>query len=142
MKGQHRIIREIFLFAIGVAITSFIVLSFNNVQYATNKLAMNDQMTSVSNLVTSGIIKATESEESIIRIEIPEKMSGETYIINIDGNDGEIIVSLFDDPSINLTKKIFNINQDYFMTGNVISTARFFEITREGNNIKIKRSVI
>jgi hypothetical protein len=141
MKGQHTILREVFLFAIGVAITSFIVLSFNNVKYSASELALEDQMLKVADTVAGSIVNIAETKQNAtIRIILPEKLSDEIYRIKL--SDDSVSVFLFTDPSINITKKIFNITKTYVIAGEVVSTGRFFEIVSENKNIRIRRAVI
>ncbi len=140
-KGQHTILREVFLFAIGVAITSFIVLSFNNVQNTSRELAMHDQMLKVATTVAGTVVHLAQIEENAtIKIILPEKLSEEIYRIKL--SDGVVHVSLFGDSAINVTKKIFNIEKTYVITGEVISTGRFFEVISEDKSIRIRRAII
>lgn len=140
-KGQHTIVREVFLFAIGVAITSFIVLSFNNVKNTSTNLALEDQMTKVANTVAGSVIKLSQiKDNSTIKLSLPEKLSEEIYIIKM--NENGIRVYIFENPSINITKKMFNITKSYVISGEVVSTGKFFEIVSENSNIWIRRAVI
>ena len=140
MKGQHTVLREVFLFALGVAITSFVVLSFTNVQTASQNLALRDQMLKVADLVSGSVVHVAEvGENASIGIEIPEKIAEKIYRIRL--GDDRVTVALLDDPAVNITKKIFNITSSYVMSGEVISTGRFFEVTTENRNIRIRRAL-
>ena len=57
-KGQYRIVSEILLFAIGLAIASFVVVVFTNLQESITQTSAKDQMLSVSNLISASIIKS------------------------------------------------------------------------------------
>jgi len=139
LKGQYRVVREIILFAIGVAITSFVVISFSNVQTDVSELALQDHMAEVSSVIISGIIEVAESgQNSSVTLEIPEKISGEVY--RITASNDELKLMVFDNPNIYVTQKLFNMSQTYFITGDIVSTSKFIKIELEFPNIVIKRA--
>jgi len=141
MKGQYRVVREIILFAIGVAITSFVVISFQNVESNTKELATHDQLAEISTIVSSGIIKAIESgHNASIIVKIPEEVSDEVYRIRVQ--DDTLILSIFDNPQINVTQKLFNMTYAYFITGDVVSTSKYIRIEFNPPNVVLKRAVI
>ena len=141
MKGQHSILREVFLFAIGVAITSFIVLSFNNVKQTTTELALKDQLLKVADTVLGSVVQLAElRENATIRLILPPRLSDEIYRIKL--SEDSVSVFLLNNPSVNATKKIFNITNTYVISGEVISTGKYFEIIAENKNIRIRRAII
>jgi len=136
MKGQHRIVSEVMIFAIGVAITSFVVFSFQNISDSVSRISIKDQLTSVSNLIRSGIIKAAGTD-SIIRLRIPKDVSGTIYKISLE--DDDITISTIKEP-VSVSKQIFNIGHPYIIRGEVFSSAEYIDIISSGSNIIIKRS--
>jgi len=136
MKGQHRIVSEILIFAIGVAITSFVVISFQGVENSISKISMEDQLTSVSNLIRSGIIKVADIN-STIRLRIPRDVSGAIYKISLE--DDKITISTIKKP-ISVSKQIFNTGHPYIIKGEVFSSAEYVDIISSGLNIMINRS--
>lgn len=141
MRGQYRVVREIILFAIGVAITSFVIVSFNNVETRARELAVTDNLAEVSSMLISGIVEVAQSNRSsFIVLEIPEKISGQIYRITVNNDD--LKLALFNNPQINVTQKLFNMTKSYFITGDVISTARHVTIESSPPNIIIRRAVV
>jgi len=139
MKGQYRVVTEVLLFAIGVAITSYVVLSFSNVHDVTTDLSLRDNMNGVANLVANAMVKSSINENSTIRISIPDQISRYVYIITVSGD--EIIVSSIDKPDIFVTKQLFNMSQNYIISGETVSSAKFIEIRLVDNEIRLRRSV-
>lgn len=138
MKGQYRLLTEIFLFLVGIMIAAFTLTTFANIQEVSEEAALFDQLTGVSNMVVNGMTKAAESE-SILRVEIPEKVSGKIYSIRLDDATDSLYVATLEQPRVEITRQLFNISKSHDITGEVVSTARFVEIVNDGENIQLKR---
>lgn len=139
MKGQYRVVTEVMIFAIGVAITSYVVLSFSNVHDVATDLSLKDNMNGVANLVANAMIKSSINENSTIRLSIPDKISNYVYTITITGD--EILIRSVEKPDIYVTKQLFNMSQNYIISGETVSSAKFIEIRLVGNELRLKRSV-
>ena len=147
MKGQYTIFSEVMLFAAGVAIASFVIISFSSVKETISKNSVNDQLASVSNLIVTSLVKVSQ-EKSVLRIKIPDAISGKGYRIKFvkdsQGNPCEKGKDCFLNLSINgdsYTKQAFNISQNYKIVGNIPSTAAYIEIVSVNDQIRIERSV-
>jgi hypothetical protein len=129
MKGQYRILIEILLFAIGVSITSFIVISFRDVQLFLTERSSESQMESVSNYVSSAIMNIRYNSTS--KIKIPEKISESDYVILADCDESkcQLNVTTVSFNGINVTKQLFNMGLDYIITGSVAGASKYIEIT-------------
>jgi hypothetical protein len=138
MKGQYRVIMEVLLFGIGVAITSFILINFANLQKNTSIVSTEDQMETVLNSITNGIVKASQMPNSIIRIEIPKSVSGKTYKLFIQNKNNIVAVDL-EDTSINVSRKLFNLNESLLIKGEVVSSAGIVEIKNDGSTMIMQR---
>jgi len=138
MKGQYRVIMEVLLFGIGVAITSFILVNFANLQKNTAIVSTEDQMETVLNSITNGIVKASQMPNSIIRIEIPKSVSGKTYKLFIQNKNNIVAVDL-EDTSISVSRKLFNLNESLLIKGEVVSSAGIVEIKNDGSTIIMQR---
>jgi hypothetical protein len=138
MKGQYRVIMEVLLFGIGVAITSFILVNFANLQKNTAIVSTEDQMETVLNSITNGIVKASHMPNSIIRIEIPKSVSGKTYKLFIQNKNNIVAVDL-EDTSISVSRKLFNLNESLLIKGEVVSSAGIVEIKNDGSTIIMQR---
>lgn len=138
MKGQYRLLTEIFLFLLGIIIAAFTLTTFTNIQTVSEEFALVDQLTGVSNIVINGIIKAAE-DESIVRIEVPEKISGKVYSIHLDDITDTVYVRTLEQPNIEISRQLFNISKSHDIIGEIVSTARFIEIINDGKNIQMKR---
>lgn len=138
MKGQHAILSEIMLFAVGAVMTSFILLNYQNVHENMSALTVKDGMLYVNDLLSTGIIKSAESH-AIVRIRIPDEISGHIYTISASGNN--IVLSSFENPWINVTRQLFNISQSHNITikGNILlSSSEYLQIRPFGSNISIE----
>ena len=136
MKGQQRVVNEVMIFAVGIAITTFIIFSFQNISDGISRISVEDQLISVSNLISSGIVKAAGTD-SIIRLRIPKDVSGMIYKISL--RDDNITVATIEKP-VSLSKEIFNIANPYIIRGEVFSSAEYIDIISSGSDITIKRS--
>ena len=141
MKGQYKVLTEVILFGLGVAIASFVILSFQTVQTNVIELAVEDNMRSVSNLITTAVIKVAEAGVASMRLEIPKDISEHSYIISVDGD--LLVLASLEKPDINVTQQLFNITQNHniIIMGNVLSSSsRYLEVSSEdGINIIIRR---
>jgi hypothetical protein len=138
MKGQYRIVSEIMLFAIGVVIASFVILNYQNLQGILTELTLKDNLLSVSDTLSAGILKAAESN-SIVRIRIPYEISGKMYTISVKNDT--IILASFENPAINVTQQLFNISQSHNITlsGNILlSSSRYLQIRTLDDKIVIE----
>jgi len=145
-KGQYRIISEILLFGVGILITSYVIVNFDNLQSATKQLTLNDQMNNVADLVSTAIVKASIQDNATIRLTIPDKISDSIYRISIkDAGGGKIIISKLDGTA-SVERQLFNINYNNTINnGNVInnsevaSSAQFIEIVNNGKITILRR---
>lgn len=138
MKGQYKIVVEIMLFAIGLSITSYVILSFGNVQRSVENVTTIDNMDLVGDVIIDGIIKASQIGNSTVKLTIPEHISSSNYKVTIE-ND-EMTISSLQNPSIFVKRQIFNISQIYSISNrSIVSAAKFIEIKSDGTNIWIKR---
>lgn len=137
MKGQYRVIMEILLFGIGVAIASFILVSFSNIQKNTTEISTKDQMEMMLNTVINGIVKSSQSN-STVRVEIPARISGHTYKLFIQNKNNIVAVDL-EDQAINISRSLFNLNESVPIVGEVVSSGGIMEINYNGSAIVIQR---
>ena len=145
-KGQYRIVSEILLFAAGLAIASFVAITFNDLRDSISEITKRDQMISISNLISASLIKSI-AENTTTRLRIPDLISDEVYIISFESSAGgactigncllrlRTVVS-----GITVTQQLFNISQSHIINGNVYSSARYIEIVSNGTVIRVDRS--
>ncbi len=143
-KGQYRIVSEIMLFGIGVAIVSFIIVNFNSAEDVISRTAVKSQLKSTSDLVMLGTAKASLNPNSIVKVTIPSKLSDSTYLIKFEGactKGSSCILALssyIGDASV--SQEIFNIEQSYNIKGWTSSSANYIDITFINGDIKLERS--
>ena len=141
MKGQYRVLSEVMIFGIGIAITSFIIISFQSVQENITKISLEDNLMSVSNLIATSIVRVAESGNSDLRLKIPQSIAEQSYIISTD--DDMLILRFTEKPDINVTQQLFNITQNHniIVMGNFLdSSSRYLEISSEnGVDIIIRK---
>ena len=143
-KGQYRIVSEILTFGLGILITIYVVVNFNNIQDFITKTSKEQQYRSTANVVRTYTILSSYSNSSI-RFSLPYQIAGKPY--NVILNDGSCSIGescsiLVFDPETgeSISKEIFNMTQSYSINGDVISTARDFEIITAGTRITIQRN--
>ena len=140
MKGQYRVLTEVMIFGIGIAITSFIIVSFQTVQENVSELSLKDNLMSVSNLIATSIVKVAESGTASINLKIPDSIAKETYLISVD-ND-MVFLQLIRKPNINASQQLFNItkNHNIIVRGNVLdSSSGYLRISSDdGVNINVR----
>jgi hypothetical protein len=144
MLGQYRILSEILLFAAGMAITSYVVISFSNVRDFIVSVSIEDKLENTANNIANAVLKAS-LEKSFLTVEIPEKASEEAYTVMVvdetrgscdKGDDCFLNLNAGD---ISVSKRLFNISQDYDIKGDVHSTARFITIYSSDDSIILGR---
>jgi hypothetical protein len=137
-KGQYRVINEIIIFTIGIAITSYTAFSFYNIQQSVFNTTKTSQLGQITDLVALSIVKAAETNSnSIVGLHIPKTISGSVYAIKANGN--ALTVYYIKNPGINVTRQIFNINKTHSIIGEIVSSSEYIEIQNIENEIKIKR---
>ncbi|MBI2076700.1 MAG: hypothetical protein HYT72_05635 [Candidatus Aenigmarchaeota archaeon] len=144
MKGQYRLVSEVLLFAAGVAMASFVIVSFTSVKDAISKGSVSDQLVSVSNLITTSLVKVSQNN-AVLRIKIPGAISGKGYRIRaVDGNGNpcekgkDCFLNLSIDGE-SYARQVFNISQNYKITGDIPSTVTYIEIVSANDEIRIQR---
>lgn len=146
MKGQYFVVVEVLLFAIGVAITSFILVNFTNIEDSIGRLSMNDQMRSVSDVILNGItqVSSAPADASLV-VKIPEKLSDRPYLIQASPSGEEIQIIDVTDRANTLNLKIFNIPEEYSLEVNSISSGsshvRISKLTDDSGRTKITLTV-
>jgi len=133
MKGQYQIINEILIVAIGIILVGVFLFTFTSVENSVTNINEQDQIESISNYITSGIVKAYSIKNSEIRLEIPEKIGKNVYRIFANEN-----LTIFI-PGYNYTKELFNIGKNYNISGEVMSSAGYIKIIVNATNILITR---
>ncbi|MAH43521.1 hypothetical protein CL614_07450 [archaeon] len=145
-KGQTRIVGEMLLFAVGVMILSYILITFGIVQTGVNELSVVDQLRGVNNYITTTFMTVanTESSRANMTIELPLRVSGFDYIIEIY-NDEEtlddyyLVTYLADEPSTNTTEQLFNSRNNYIIEETVLrSTNVHYVVKLEDEKLSIE----
>ena len=138
MKGQYRILMEVMLFALGVAITSFVMVNFQDLRDSADEISIGDQLNTVLNSVINAIVKTSLTPNSMTRVEIPYTVSGHSYKIFVEN---KYLTALdLNDQSIRVSRKIFNIDEpSNRIEGESYSSAGILEITNDGTKIIVQR---
>jgi len=144
MKGQYLILGEILLFAFGLAIANYVIFSFQRTEGRTNEVALKDNFQLIANMLSTAVIKTSESANSSVRFFLPEKISGRTYAISFKSDS--VIVFDLDNPEVNVIQKLFNITQGncisdnaFCSSGDVVSTAKSIEVFSDGKTVILRR---
>ncbi len=131
-KGQYKIVNELFLFAVGILLTAFVLFSFQDVEKKTEDYASMDKINGISNMVFSGIVKVA-GDNSTLKLHIPNQ--GGRYRISARNN--YLVVSAVDNPAHNVTR-FLNMGE-YIIIGDV--AAEYVEISSSGSSITIRGSI-
>lgn len=145
-KGQYRIISEILLFAIGIMITGYVILNFNNLQESAKDITIKDQLENVADAVAAGIVKSANTGNATVRLTVPNRISGSLYRISIkDADGGKLVINTLDGLAT-VERQLFNINYDNTNSSNnvvnnseVTSSAQFIEIVKN-EKITLRRA--
>ena len=146
MKGQF-LISEVIIFALGLAITAYIVFNFNAMQARLRQQAVSSQLAYVANSIASAtaIAAADGATKESIAVHVPPRVFDETYTIRFQRPDGgtcskgdecSVIVST---SSIRAEKKIFNIGSSYNLKGGIHSAAAIVLVKSGGDTIELMR---
>ena len=139
-KGQSRVVFEILMILIGIIMTSYVIIGFNDIQKSATNITVNDNFNTIANEVLIAVAKVSVNNNSIIRLTIPEKVSDHVYKIVLD-DDSLYVVSLTN-PDVNITRQLFNIGQaNRIIKSEAVSSARAVEIISENNSIRIRRGL-
>ncbi len=135
-KAQSLIFEQVILFSIGVVIFIMCFAVFNIYQNYFSSVGINDQLDQIRSWVSSNILKLVENRDanSSMILEIPRRLAGEEYEIEING-EGIRVMSY-----LTQTEKqtpLFNLSNQYTLSGKVVSTGRRFIIYKRGNEIII-----
>ena len=120
MKGQYRIVSELILFGMGVIITSYVIINFNNVQDNLRGITAYDQMNAVADAVSNAVVKAANTENSTIYVRVPDKISDSSYWIELRGDSGGKLRVSTTDRKVMVERQLFNINYDNVISSNSI----------------------
>ncbi|MBI4018073.1 MAG: hypothetical protein HY368_00515 [Candidatus Aenigmarchaeota archaeon] len=144
LKGQHLVLNEMLLFALGILITAHVVFSFGSIQSSLNEVSTKDQFMNAGDIIVSGVSRAV-AENSTVVVNFPEKISGRTYVISL--SEDSVFVQDFSNPEVQVSQKLFNIAKSncitegvFCLSGEVLSTAGRAEIFIDGKTIKIRRA--
>jgi len=140
MKGQYRILLEVMLVLIGIFITGFVIGSFGTVEASVTDVSVEDGLSSVANSIVIGVLKVSLTNNSLIRIDIPDKIANDVYKIKLDGDLNEVSVESTKDSLLLVKRKIFNIALNRIIsTTEVVSSGGVVEIVNDADGIKIRR---
>lgn len=136
MKAVSLIFEQALLFAFGVTIFIACIAAFNNYGSYFSSIGSNDQLTELSEYVSSNIIKLSEREgESSLKVTVPKKILSESYIMELSSQGLNITIPA---TKAYRSTSLFNMNQSYELKGRVVSTAGNMIIIKTGNQIIIK----
>lgn len=137
MKGQYVILGEMFLFAIGIIVVSYIIMVFGSLNTSISKESTGMQLFHVGNYLKTGIAKLFSTKKSNMRIKIPKNINQKTYYLYT--NDSEELVVKIVGEDISATIDLFD-EYDIVMANNRITSAsEYVDIKKDGNNITIMR---
>ncbi len=97
-KGQYLSLEQMTLFAISIIVTVLLYISFSTLEESAGETIMENQLDEVNEVVLSGIYRAYSSYKNgegykMINAEIPERISEETYTIEVrEGKRRQLMV--------------------------------------------------
>lgn len=135
--GQFRIVEEAFFFLIGIIIVSFILFTFTSIERELKASSIQDHFSSVLHHIANAIVKAAEQTNTTVYLSIPKKLCEKPYVIMLNGDT--LIVYDYENPSVNVSQKLFNLGERSTLSGQVFSTAGFIKIKSYDDKIIISR---
>ena len=145
MIGQYRILSEMLIFVVGMAITSYVALSFSGIREFIGTVSTEDKLESTAGNIINSILRVSK-DNSFLVVEVPEKVSEKEYTIKVvDGNGaacdkGEDCFLNLSTTDVSVARQLFNISQNYNIKGDVHSTARFLSVSKSGEQIALGRA--
>ncbi|MBI2971228.1 MAG: hypothetical protein HYY37_02290 [Candidatus Aenigmarchaeota archaeon] len=147
MKGQYIIVNEILIFAIGLAITSFVILNFALLENTLKEKATRSQLSLVSDAIASAIVIVgkTNATNMTVSFSVPETVSEQPYLMRIhDANGrvcerGERCLLNISTASVSFTREIFKLEESYNLRGSVHSATRYVQVRSAGGTIDLLR---
>lgn len=144
-KGQTRIVGEMLLFAVGVLILSYIIVTFGIVQTGVYDLSVNDQLQGIANHVKSAAMKLTSTDDAVTSmiIDLPLTLSGQEYVIKLmtDETTGKpmVNVSIITDPDRHVNEELFNTGSVYNIAETVLrSSSAYYIIKLESDTLSME----
>ena len=135
-----RIVSEMLLFALGIAITTFVIFQFNIVEDNIGRQSFDAQLSAISNSVMNVVKNVQYADNAYVRLEVPPKLSGNDYTISFINEPKKLlIISRSGTPSENFVREIFNIEESYMVSGSVVSGSRFIAVSKQGDQIALQR---
>lgn len=141
-KGQYFTLEQMLLLTIGTIITISIYFSLVTVNESIEDLTVEDQMYEIGKLVSSEINRAYHSpEEIILTFNIPKKISGKGYNINIEnaGEECNLTIKIGKPPEEKIV--IIPLDSEYQVSGTLFSSAGEVKIIKLDNKILMKGNV-
>lgn len=133
-KGQYFTLEQMLLFTTGIVITIGIYFSLVAANESIREVTKEDQMYEIGKLVSSQMSRVyLLPNETVMNIEIPKKISTETYNIYVetDGTNYNLTVKL---PDRSVKIRIDGIYQAY---GMVSSPSGMISIEKKNGQVKI-----
>ena len=140
MKGQYRVLLEIVFILLGILITGYVLSTFKTLQDKTNEATVEDNINAVADSALTALIKVYTTDNSIVRFNVPEKISEHTYKILLDGDNNRLVVISVKNRAINSTRQIFNIPANRINKSEVYSSSVIIEAINQGGVIGIRRA--
>lgn len=145
MKGQYRIIMEVLFFGIGILLTSYMIISFSGVSDTVKGASARSQMASMENSIKSAMAKASELPNAVVRIRVPQDISGSGYSVKLQAGSGggcpshsDCYLNVTASSGESLREKIFNIVGDIdSISGSATGGNGFVEIRKQGNALRL-----
>ncbi len=137
MKAQSTLVNEILLFILGMFITAFLAYSMGSIEKRVENISTSDHMNEISDYLSASVLKVAQSgENSSLMLKMKPYYGRTVYRMRFV--DGNLVVSLFDDERINVTREIFNISSGKIIIGEVTSSSRYILITNSMTKIEMK----
>ena len=140
VKGQNLLFEQVLLFGMGVLIFIVCFSAFSIYQSFFSTVSSNDQLNQVKDLIVSDLIKLSQKDyevNSSIELDIPARIDGKPYIIELSNNVLNITLQGMD--IISKTGVFFNLGQldGITFSGRAISISESILIYKKANEIII-----
>lgn len=137
MKGQHTILGEMFLFAIGIIVVSYIVMVFGTLDENLSKESMEKKLYHIGNRIKLGITKLFPLNRGSILVDIPKKINRKDYYFFLKEN--KLLIKIVGEPT-NKTIPISNIFNTEMVNNRITGASEYVTIRKDGETITLERS--
>ncbi len=135
MRGQYRIVAEVFLFLLGMMFAFSIITSFSSTERELESYAKLALLESVADKLTGFLIASVSFDNASFHFVLPVKIGDSCYKISM--GDGVTIEDLTSGLKVN--NSAYGLERAFNLSGSEYSSALYLELQKRGEEIFVVR---